>query len=181
MNSHGHLTKAGWLHEGNFSEWEERMLAVCIASDLASRHAGTLECLTHDPLLFSCFQRPRLESVRLVMLQNVSLSLKARIPQASRYTARSLYAALSLLARPFRFLDLPMEVRAIVCELVVNGEAMRVRAVGKVYREHEFFPPLLYACRQIRAEVLPIFYQGSMFEYDKSGPRGLSPMTHVQK
>ncbi|KAF2773892.1 hypothetical protein EJ03DRAFT_71392 [Teratosphaeria nubilosa] len=63
----------------------------------------------------------------------------------------------------FRLLDLPEELRQNVWKLVVVDTKAFVRPDSLTGREQ---PDLAMTCRQIRAEVLPVFYRENMFAVD---------------
>lgn len=72
--------------------------------------------------------------------------------------------------KPFRFTDLPGEIRNRIFDILFRGEIVRVschRKVivgGKSYECERRQPAITRVCRQLREEALPLFYQESVFE-----------------
>ncbi|KAK5695731.1 hypothetical protein LTR17_024415 [Elasticomyces elasticus] len=164
----GNITKAGWLYEGNYPEWEERMKGI--------RQLTVLQ----DPRVEYTFDH-RQEC--FIITTNISPFFFARIPDACRSNNFRLERAIKRHARIFPLLSLPAEVRLQVyghffdyhVECMEGRDRSRglcVNEDGKL--DKDAIPYILAASQAIRREALPVFISHSTFFVntgsDKIGP-----------
>ncbi|KAK4891937.1 hypothetical protein LTR27_009462 [Elasticomyces elasticus] len=164
----GNITKAGWLYEGNHSEWEERIEAM--------------KALTvfKGPLVDHVLYEARVCSL---MSTNITPYFLARIPDDCRSSLHRFNLTTSRHAQPFPLLKLPAEIRLQVYGHFFDHhvECMegRDRTLGLSVNEDgkldkDAIPSILAASQAIRREALPVFISHSIFIVntgsDKIGP-----------
>ncbi|KAK4552092.1 hypothetical protein LTR86_010628 [Recurvomyces mirabilis] len=144
------LTASGLLYEGNHAEWRPHIETVLRAHGYAileENASSPFELLGHE----NCLPAVQIVSV------HVSPALRARVPSADRRDAARLLAQLERFAAPFRFLDLPAELRVRIYDLHCSSLGGDHSISGPAeYRAP--LPSLLQVCRIVRMESIPVFW-----------------------
>lgn len=155
----GDLTTSGLLYEGNFDEWLPRMRAI-----LAHQHKCNIVCYNgKSPRVFGS---GNLKEKADTIWGQASRHVRVRVPESTRDKPDNLIRALSIVARPFRFSDLPPEIRSrIYSFLMPSGDFVDVLLTmntGVRARQKycdSFARSILCISRQVRAEALPLYYK----------------------
>ncbi|KAK5686331.1 hypothetical protein LTS10_002448 [Elasticomyces elasticus] len=106
---------------------------------------------------------------RETIMQSVSGSILARIPDADHKSATKLLARLEVAARPFRFMDLPTELREYFYEHYILALDVEYSGIGNIVVRHNernleiFRPNLLLASPQLNAEATAILLMRTKF------------------
>jgi len=161
------LTTSGLLYEGNFDEWLPRMSAALAQYgqyQVRSSHTKALyvrcdwdvDIIRHGATIIWCHASPY---VRL------------RVPDKDRMNPTTLIRALRELARPFRMMDLPPEIRLRIylfslppydSEDIWLLERLKDRGSSQKFEDTNrgiTAPPLMSVSRQVRLEALPVYLQ----------------------
>lgn len=157
------LTTSGLLYEGNFDEWLPRMSAI-----LSQQHGCAINPRNGQPLSVSG-TRNRKEKADTIWGQT-SPYVKVRVPEASRGQPNTLLGALREIARPFRFSDLPPEIRNRIYLFVMPSHAftgvklsMKPEDHARMWRMPKNKESVLCINRQLRVEALPFYHQNRAF------------------
>ncbi|KAK4499389.1 hypothetical protein PRZ48_009903 [Zasmidium cellare] len=143
MVDEGLLTKSGLLFEGNFPGWRVRINAILKMHDLDRVLSQPLHHARH-----ASQQRKAAD----IIANHVSPALFKRVPLEKRTNPRLLWRSLKMLAKPFRLLDLPDEVRNRICRFAVEDQLQ------------DGPPPALAKCsRRLREEVTPLWMSNRHF------------------
>ena len=100
--------------------------------------------------------------------QNMQNPVKSRMPPRQEYEAlfawiETCYGAPNVPLREFwRFLNLPPELRNLIYEDVAQDATVVLQPLGSHW--HETWPAICFVSRQLRDEVLPVFYKHAAFE-----------------
>lgn len=163
-NSISNLTLAGILHAGSdFEEWAARMSALMRLSGLEDYTRENVEFIP---------RRRRGNAARLkqgigMLLSShfVSEALVARIPQSLKGHPLFIWPALESQSQPFRFKDLPAELRIGVYEYALKDGCDRKYALTRWDRDHGIqtqhrtaVHALSQVSQLIRHESLPIYW-----------------------
>ncbi|TKA70568.1 hypothetical protein B0A55_06222 [Friedmanniomyces simplex] len=154
----GSITKTGWLYQGNYAEWKERMDAVeslTSFEDVPPEDRDKRRC--H---LLSMYVTP---------------AILERIPDRCRSNVSRLRAKLKSHARPFPFPILTAEIRARVymCLFVEleddEEDEWDVTISGKLEAVNRCkSPSILKVSRNTRREALPAFISRSTFYINRT-------------
>ena len=178
----GDLTTSGILYEGSFAEWKS-----CIDAVLRlSRNDVFVNCEPYGTFnIFSTAEEAAANSKQVASLIQgyVSPESLERVPDSERSNGFYLMRCLKKHARPFRFLDLPPELRNRVYELVLPPTDTVHESRRRYYEVFwgisgapnktllfpdavDRYPPLTQTSRQLRAETLPSFYANAEMRLD---------------
>ncbi|KAK3641784.1 hypothetical protein LTR56_011111 [Elasticomyces elasticus] len=163
MATSGDLTGSGLLYEGNYTEWRNRI------DSLLKVHGVEIDKVSQ--LIYRDWHglAEHQKAVKLITDQ-VSPALLGRVAAAETRTLEQLLLVLKAVATPFRFNDLPPELRISVYEYYFGSEIFYIGEDGswKTLENawefmgnvpHPAVPDLLIASRPINSEALPVFYK----------------------
>ena len=147
------------LYEGNYDDWIDKATTMLL---LEGYWTLSLDGNTTD--------KSKADALRLVR-RYVRPQLLDRIADEEKGSVDRLLAGLRKLANPFRFLDLPAELRTDVYSCILGYEAMLRIPSGKSERGDRSAgsasqPSLTMVSRQLRNETLPLYYQLNSFKLD---------------
>lgn len=148
MAAYNTLILSGLLYEANFQEWLPRMLAsLKVRGVTIVRKEGNLGVPDYDTVGNTC--RLSTEKIMDIILGQVGLSILARlcIPRSSNQSTDILLCHLESLARPFRLLDLPAELRDQVYSYHFDGLFPRSMWWRSIYTAHAMFRDRRYAAQ----------------------------------
>ncbi|KAK6410885.1 hypothetical protein LTR81_014909 [Elasticomyces elasticus] len=181
MANSNQLIKSGLLYEGNFHEWQERMdnLLQLRGYDSLNPRASCLDSLDR-------FDFVSKRIVTKLLGSQISPNMQDRISRSHMHSSPvQIITMLRTLAQPFRFNDLPPELRNRIYELhfrqlpqyqVTTGRPMdtmhiRIQMLAKDVKN------ILLVSRAVRTEALPLFF-GSI-EFCFAWPKSISPTEFV--
>ena len=165
----GALSRSGLLYEGNYLEWKDRMVDVVecqlgaqpanylrlrlreYASTSSSASATKKLRLAGKPPMFF----PR--DIARLLRRQIHKPFLARIPKDELGDNDWLLCMLRDYAQPFRFADLPPELRTLIYKFAFPAGRWDVRS------NRQQLSPILYVSHHIRSEALPIFYCRTTF------------------
>jgi hypothetical protein len=169
MQAESVLEASGLLYEGsNFAEWLASLRPI-LAQQFPSMR------IVHTPTTgFGCDWTPsrkiRCSDICACIWWNVSPYVRSRVSEYNGEQTDRLLNTLNKTAQPFRFFDLPAEIRVKVYRfalaqstsqttlMLLERQKGRGRSFG-LTNEHQPESPLLLTNRQVRAEALPVFHQ----------------------
>jgi len=169
MATTNRLDASGLLYEGSdFGKWRDALRLYF------AQHFPDLSwsCNWGFPYPPSIRQREICDSI----WWQVSPYVRYRVPEESRKSTGRLFSALRATARPFRFMDLPAEIRYSIYQLELPAKThtqtltLLKRRFGRSSPAFEYNgvslvePQILATSRQIRAEALPLYYKDSHVE-----------------
>lgn len=181
------LTASGLLYEANYAEWVLKINAVLHVNGLGdfgsgnSRHVNPLAdhddnteelCIWDERSWWSTpweyFEKP----IALI-ISHVSPHLRTRVFDLEGIDTEreSPFVKLSRLAQPFvRFWDLPPELRLMIYEYALEplGRRFAIAYNWRIYecpQNQPDWPAVLQVCRQMRHEILPVFYSKNTFSF----------------
>ena len=160
MDQSSLLSKSGVLYGTNFNEWKERVISILQIQGLEGYlleggHSGNSQ---HEGK--KCSDGCDLATVIIIALVNPEII--DRISASERSRPWLLMQRLEIVTSQFRFLDLPAELRNRIYNLVFTG-CDRV-TITPATKHTTGYPAITKISRQIRSEVLPIFYCSTTFE-----------------
>jgi hypothetical protein len=153
MEPVGRLTMSGKLYEGNYPEWAERMSA------LLEEHYGGIEP-DYSPMSSTTDPRD-------FVLAEVSPSILSRLPDLLTTNATpdafdgwpTLELAKELIschlkkaAQPFKFMNLPIELRKDICDLAISSRGEIRWSLGAKVRRRRIHA-ITRVCRALRRET----------------------------
>lgn len=172
------LTASGLLYEGNFDEWLPRMRATLAHYGHCIMQTDSSGALHVRRSVWSVDGSDE-DDVATIIWWHVSRDLRLRTPEERR-DPTTLIRALRELARPFRIMDLPPELRLRIylfnlgsCfpEYIWLLDPPRgpggFRNTTEVIEE----PILMSVNRQVRLEALPAYLKTISFNLSFDGPR----------
>lgn len=155
MDNPKSLTVSGLLYEGNFDEWWKRMRAI-----LAQHRSEAIIGPLGDPFVLDLTGDGHEEMTTIIWWQT-SPYIRHRIPEQSRTGPCILLKALHQAARPFRFSDLPPEIRTrIYTMLPLSKHSVVTLANGlqDLPRDTRQQRSMMCVNSQIRAEMMPGYH-----------------------
>lgn len=181
------LTASGLLYEANYAEWILKINAVLHVNGLGdfgsgnSRHVNPLAdhddnteelCIWDERNWWSTPWEYFEEPIALI-ISHVSPHLRTRVFDLERIDTEreSPFVMLSRLAQPFvRFWDLPPELRFMIYEYALKplGRRFAIAYNRRIYEcpeDQPDWPVVLQVCRQMRQEILPLFYSKNAFYF----------------
>lgn len=189
MSDIGEHTASGLLYEGNFEEWFPRMTKIlahhytCSKNIIIGRNSQPRNKMPQAFLrLFPGPGIQTMEKLSTIIWWQVSRSVRLRIKEQSQKDPVDLMNTLRDVARPFKLMDLPAEVRLEVYSYLMQPR-MQVVSLGSFHHNRRVpEPPVTRISRQVRAEAMPIFHKGTheflLLNCNKVRPRRtLSPET----
>ncbi|KAK4499572.1 hypothetical protein PRZ48_010089 [Zasmidium cellare] len=161
----GILTTSGLLYEGNFTEWQRRISAGFVFKGKPELAYPSIEYT--DPST----GRPVYNNEHIVWdiespISQVSPALLSRIQSPEDLSMGQLYARLEALCTPFRLMDLPVAVRKRIWKQIIEEgrrDALRSRNETWVIEASHRVPALMGVSRQLRQEVLPLYFTNCTF------------------
>ena len=154
MADQGILTVLGLLYEGSdFAAWKAKLRSLLRQQgldldDLIKNKRQTFQTL---------FKR------NVIMHSVISKSVTSRLPGGDDdLDTKTLLQKLEGRAKPFRFMDLPAELRNLIYTFVVPT-CQRMR--DPFTEAQSIKPYLLQTCSQIRAEASPLYYNQCEFRF----------------
>lgn len=166
METKNKLDASGLLYEGSdFEKWQSALQPI-----LVQHFPG----VSWSSPYWTCLLPPNVSGsdVSNCIRWQVSPYIRARVPEKDRKTPRELLLVLRATARPFRFMELPAEIRLRVYKLELPAKTspqtlnLLKRVFGvSVTRTFQYKhdplvePQLLSINRQIRVEALPMHYR----------------------
>ncbi|KAF2171666.1 hypothetical protein M409DRAFT_17903 [Zasmidium cellare ATCC 36951] len=145
------LTLSGDLYEGNYKEWHARMMA--------SLRLRKLNVFLAPGLWFTDIGRRTTKEAADHICASISEATLKRLPDGVKQNCCRLMEVLEQFAAPFRFLDLPVEVRNRIYKMVLPG----TYRVLEWERPVDELPALLQTCAVIRRETISMFYADTTF------------------
>ncbi|KAK3115992.1 hypothetical protein LTR53_004106 [Teratosphaeriaceae sp. CCFEE 6253] len=175
----GNITKAGWLYEGNYNEWEKRMDSILVIKGHCRRIAGIPDYLASFGVSPDGDRRGRDRQRHLLrtIQSQVTPAFWQRIPRGDRSDISRMLAKLKAHARPFRLLELSADLRnRIYKQAIVESEEYWLNEHGTVASSrgesedcaNQHLDSILRVSRNVRCESLPIFVSRVMFCVDVS-------------
>jgi hypothetical protein len=147
MDEQGKLTKSGLLYEGNYQEWEDRLWVLL----------ELLDAKLDDPL--GALGNGTLVAAYLRSLVIPRLLWIISPPEVTdQHPWRSLLLGLKVAAKPFRLMQLTVDVRTRIWEFTIASQQGRVRytITAKSPFGTEFLHPVTRVSHEVRAESLGI-------------------------
>ena len=160
MDQSSLLSKSGVLYGTNFSEWKERVISILQIQGLEGYLLEGGHSSNSQDEAKKCSDGSGLATVIIIALVNPGII--DRIPASERSRPWLLMQRLEIITSQFRFLDLPAELRNRIYNLVL-ADSDRVTITLKT-KHTTGYPAITKISRQIRSEVLPIFYCATTFE-----------------
>jgi hypothetical protein len=154
------LSKSGVLYATNFNEWKEGVISILQIHGLESRLLEGGDGGNSQDGGKKCNGGSDLATVIIIALVNPEII--DRIPTSERSRPWLLIQRLQSMTTQFRFLDLPAELRNRIYSLVLTG-CDRVTITSETKHTTEY-PSITKISRQIRSEVLPVFYSSTTCE-----------------
>jgi len=165
------LTASGLLYEGSdYQMWLDTLRPILMQHfpGLSIRSSG------HPAHAYQVCVPPnvRRSDVCDGIWWHVSPHVRSRVSEKERVSPTNLLSVLRHTARPFRFMDLPAEIRLKVYQLELAAKTSQhtSRLLRPVlgafeYRGNTISEPLISSVsRQIRVEALPVYYRGVSFD-----------------
>ncbi|EME79559.1 uncharacterized protein MYCFIDRAFT_199286 [Pseudocercospora fijiensis CIRAD86] len=143
------------LCQGNFELWKD-----IINQRLESYGLGVWDFYHAKEYAFAAVISNDLsgvDSAVRIMLFNIAPSIHCTVPERLKSHPYALWKHLQQYSKPFRFLDLPAELRE---NIILQSFPQGVVTPG------DTLPPILRASRQLRAESRQIYYQNHHFYLD---------------
>lgn len=187
MDDSGRNASTGLLDETNFDEWIERMhrmLSTSFPGSRIDKRAGDMVRSTSGSYIrlrelasrssnysyscwFSCEPEDEDEvsaEFATILRWQVNPHMRSRILRGDGDRANSLLRALRRMACPFRFMDLPPELRIRVYRLALPSTtrsrvAFPYRPGRSRFHNASEKLSLLSVSNQVRAETLPLYYR----------------------
>ncbi|KAK3613299.1 hypothetical protein LTR22_028209, partial [Elasticomyces elasticus] len=171
MGTSGKLTRSGLLYEGNFTEWRDRI------ANLLDIHGVDIDAIPCPVYRDWTGLAKRQHTVELITTQ-ISPALLSRIPATNLRCPKRLLSSVQDMAKPFRFDDLPPELRSRVfgfhfeiptISSIRDCSWMTYRVNSHKLPDHwsnHTVPDLLLVSRLTNTEALPIFYKTSWIAFD---------------
>ncbi|KAK4896860.1 hypothetical protein LTR49_028081 [Elasticomyces elasticus] len=171
MGTSGKLTRSGLLYEGNFTEWRDRI------ANLLDIHGVDIDAIPCPVYRDWTGLAKRQHTVELITTQ-ISPALLSRIPATNLRCPKRLLSSVQDMAKPFRFDDLPPELRSRVfgfhfeiptISSIRDCSWMTYRVNSHKLPDHwsnHTVPDLLLVSRLTNTEALPIFYKTSRIAFD---------------
>lgn len=150
------LTKSGLFYQGgDFAAWEGRVRTILRVQGIEQELQGYWFLGRRETRKIACN----------TLLAHTHIDLLTRIPDDTKDNPGKLLFALEKLARPFRFPDLPAELRNRVYAYVMPEEPKITLAPIKKLIEGGY-PPMTATSRQVRAETVPIYFARCTLKVD---------------
>ncbi|KAK5708736.1 hypothetical protein LTR17_020446 [Elasticomyces elasticus] len=157
------LTKSGLLYEGNYTEWRDRI------DSLLKVYGMDIDKISQPAYRNRRTLVERQKAAKLISDQ-VSPALLGRIAATDARDPETLLLSLQAVAKPFRFNDLPPELRIRIYEYYFGSRIFYIWEGGSwktIETAWEFMgdvphpavPDLLIASRPINSEALPVYYK----------------------
>ena len=159
----------GILYDGGFDSWNERLTAL-----LSRHYLDQYIYIQNDAAKLSAHAKAEAAAALCMATTLIDSRVLQRVPANAKASLPDLMDWLRMRTRPFRFLDLPPELRNKIYGEVIPCNTpviVRVRLVKQVPSSREPTVPLrltrlaiTQVARQIRKESSPLFYSRSIFE-----------------
>jgi hypothetical protein len=167
MATGGTTTKIELLRSGNFPTWRAQVDVLLHQHGLKEAANSSVSRWSVAELLTKGMSECRMASVLIRGL--VSPALLKYLSLKDVDDPASLLRELERISGPFRFMDLPPELRERIYRAVVPADTTIL--VKPHAKKSQPFPAITRVSQLIRKEVLPIFYASVTFKFDFTGSR----------
>ena len=156
-----HILSAG----RDFEAWRASLTKLLLLHGLSS-------LLQHDRELRQRVTCGEFQFAHHIIRAQVEPRLYSRLPPTAQVIPYDTVEALRGLAKAFRFMDLPPELRVLVyTKLLPDSD---VTAIDVKHQYAMRYPAITTVTREIRKEFMPIFYSHCVFSFKlRAEPRGL--------
>ncbi|KAK5686325.1 hypothetical protein LTS10_002442 [Elasticomyces elasticus] len=153
------LTRSGMLYEGNYASWAKRMDATL---EMHNIDVGLDEEMGLHAYNEELSKDGRLKATTLIT-NSVSEYILGRILNSRKHDPEGLLGSLRALAKPFRFSDLPPELRGRIYNIWFKSAQRHEYTFWASQSWTPRTPNMLLISRATRLEALPFFYRSSEF------------------
>jgi hypothetical protein len=150
MDNLGELTKSGLLYEGNYQEWEDRLPTM-------------LELIGFDDDKDDCQDKlktgiPTTAFIKSLVVPRLLLIMPQPAPAPNNSWDQCLLPRLKFAAKPFRLMDLPVNVRIRIWRFVMDSQqgpiSYTITADSPFGKDR--IHPVTRVSREIRCETLAL-------------------------
>lgn len=172
MASSNDLTDSTVLYGANYDEWKKRMMATLRLHGLA----GSVLVNARAPISSATDDNAKKLAATFICL-NVSPAILERVPVSEFTNPKLLLSRLETMTSYFRFFDLPPELRNRIYGFALSGcDRYVLKLSPGSTAPRTGYPAITKASRQIRAEILPLFYSATHFKlFFKDRPEPFTP------
>lgn len=166
MDQYKNLKRSGVLVGPNFTTWKARLISLLLVRCLDIRLLEEQNVRSTDEAATKKSQE--LYSIASIIEIMVDPQLLCRVPSSERVDPQLLMARLETMSTLFRFVDSPAELRNQIYGFYLAHHERMVIKPGS--RTSTAYPSITKVSQQLRAEVLPLFYSATTFEFSYRTP-----------